>query len=181
MEDKEAYFKDLGIQVSRLKKRNDTLSKTLFVLFVGFVIAVCYVVYAEVFEPPFGKWPEIASQKSELEQENNRLAQLADSLTRANNIFLESSSYYHGVFYEIQIGAFEDFNLDAYRGQFVNLRPAGKTDNLDRYTLGKFKDYEQANRFLKDIRRMGIKDAFMLAKIDGERVTIKEARAKENL
>ncbi|MFT7299236.1 MAG: hypothetical protein ACI9WO_002060, partial [Sphingobacteriales bacterium] len=46
-------------------------------------------------------------------------------------------------------------------------------------TLGSFDKYVQANKFKKDIRRMGIRDAFIIGKIDGERVKIRQAIAAE--
>ncbi|MEM9672108.1 MAG: hypothetical protein AAF992_05905, partial [Bacteroidota bacterium] len=47
---------------------------------------------------------------------------------------------------------------------------------LDQYTLGKFRDLEKALAFQKDVQQMGIQDAFVVAKVDGERVTVKEAQ-----
>lgn len=83
-----------------------------------------------------------------------------------------------GLHYEVQIGAFKYFNLHRYRQSFNHLHN-DEEDGLDKYTLAKFTTYSEAEAFKKDIQRMGIKDAFIVAKIDGKRVDIKAALKAE--
>jgi len=45
--------------------------------------------------------------------------------------------------------------------------------------MGNFKDIKNAEAFKDDVRKLGIKDAFVVAYIDGTRVTMEEA-AKYN-
>ena len=65
--------------------------------------------------------------------------------------------------------------LQCIRPDFNNGELKGENDaDLDKFSLGKFRDYKMAQDFQKDIINMGIKDAFVIAKIDGKRVTVAE-------
>ncbi len=80
-----------------------------------------------------------------------------------------------GLVYKVQIGAFKYFDINKYLQDNENFK--GETqDGLNKYVIGKFKDYEVATAFKKDIRRMGIRDAWVVPYIDGVRVTMAEAK-----
>lgn len=79
-----------------------------------------------------------------------------------------------GLHYEVQIGAFKYFNLHKYQQAFDHLKNE-EADGLDKYTLAKFRSYTESEAFKKDIQRMGIKDAFIVPKLDGKRIDIKQA------
>ncbi len=85
-----------------------------------------------------------------------------------------------GLVYRVQIGAFRYFDLSKYLKHTENFY--GETqDGLNKYTIGKFRDYEMAEAFKKDLRRMGIRDAWVVPYIDGVRVTMQEARRYEQM
>ncbi len=90
---------------------------------------------------------------------------------------MELSPYYTGVFFEVQIGAFAYFDLDTYKEDLVKMN-IDKTEQIDQYTLGKFRDLDQALSFQKDIQKDGYPRCFVIAKVDGKRVSIKEALAE---
>ncbi|MGI9543756.1 MAG: Ezrin/radixin/moesin family protein, partial [Cyclobacteriaceae bacterium] len=48
------------------------------------------------------------------------------------------------------------------------------SDGTQRYTLGNFKDYWQADKFKKYLREMGVKDAWIVPYKDGRRVPMKD-------
>ena len=83
-----------------------------------------------------------------------------------------------GLEFRVQVGAFKFFNLQQY------LREAGEdfkgesSGELNKYTIGRFRDYNMANSFKKDIRRMGLKDAWIVPYYDGVRISIDEASKK---
>lgn len=86
---------------------------------------------------------------------------------------LEQTTLLEGVFFEVQIGAFQYFDLTKYSESFVRMRnDSDEEANLNRYTLGRFISYNQAKTFLKDIKKIGIEDAFVVGYIDGERSNI---------
>ena len=49
-------------------------------------------------------------------------------------------------------------------------------DGLYKYTLGAFQDVNQAIGFLEGVRKLGIRDAFLLAYVNGKKVTIEESK-----
>lgn len=168
-------FQKLNKKILYLKKKNKGIKSALVIFIILFLVLLAYLIYSEVNTPLFGKWPQIAAQKEEAEIYNEYLISRMDSITRANDLLMENSPYYTGVFFEVQIGAFKDFDLSAYESQFSSLG-IDNGDPWHKYVLGKFRNFEKAEAFRKDISSMGIKDAFVVAKIDGNRVTIKQAR-----
>ena len=167
-------FKNLNKRINELERRN-SLQSSLLILFIIFTVLLSgYIIYIEVEDPPFGKWKYLSLEKKQTQEYNDYLLSRIDSISRSNDLLLENSPYYPGVFFEVQIGAFESFDLNAYKKSLENLR-SYKEDSLQKYVLGKFRELDQAKLFLKDIRRMGVSDAFIIAKINGERVEVHEA------
>lgn len=174
METLAEQFQQVSKQKSRIQQKNKMLKQGL--IFSGVLIALLlsYLVFIEYFTPFFGRWPQVQRSLQVAEMQNKYLKQQIDSLYRVNDLLLELSPYYTGVFYEVQIGAFENFNLADYKEDLVKMN-IDYNGPLDQYTLGKFRDLEKALAFQKDIQQMGIQDAFVVAKVDGERVSVKEA------
>lgn len=166
-------FQKLNKRVLYLQRKNRGIKSALTLFIILFLVLLAYLIYGELKEPLFGKWPRIAGEKEELQTYNNYLIARMDSLTRANDLLMENSPYYAGVFFEVQIGAFKNFDLQAYENQFSSLG-FEEGDVWHKYVLGKFRDFEMAKAFWKDIREMGLEGAFVVAKIDGKRVPLKE-------
>lgn len=161
-------------KISDLRKSNRSLRSLLYFFMLVFLLAIAYVVYIEVSNPPFGKWRNIMENKKQTDQYNEYLLVRIDSIARANDLLMENSPIYTGVFFEVQIGAFRNFDLAKYQDALENLRYY-QEDSLNKYVMGKFRDYPTAKAFQKDIIRMGIEDAFIVGKINGQRVEISEA------
>jgi seryl-tRNA synthetase len=81
-----------------------------------------------------------------------------------------------GIVYRVQIGAYEKFNIDSkLTGTDENFKGESQ-DNLNKFLMGKFKDYNLAKAFAEDIKKLGIRDAFVVAYKDGVRMrNIQEA------
>ncbi len=86
--------------------------------------------------------------------------------------------------YYIQIGAFskelntfivDNFRKIAGNSQLISI----KQNNLTIYRIGKFTKYSDAMNKLTEVKQSGIKDAFIIATIDGRRVDINTARGRE--
>ncbi|MEQ9402524.1 MAG: Ezrin/radixin/moesin family protein [Cyclobacteriaceae bacterium] len=77
-----------------------------------------------------------------------------------------------GVIFRVQIGAYAKKDLGNYKDQqnFSEL----KADGLNKYYIGVFRDYWEADTFKKYLREMGAKDAFLVPFKDGVKVSIKE-------
>lgn len=88
----------------------------------------------------------------------------------------EFSTETDGIFFEVQVGNFKDFNLDAYLEEMAHLRQE-KHDGRNKLLLGKFRSYKKALLFENDLKRMGLRDVFIKGRIDG-RLTSKEEALK---
>ena len=80
-----------------------------------------------------------------------------------------------GIYFEVQIGAFRFFNLNEYLKETCIHINHDEEDDLNKYTLVRFRSYEGATNFKQDIQVMGIEDAFIVAKKDSKRISIDEA------
>lgn len=168
---------DLESEKEELTAKSKTFIITTIVLAVLFLLSIGYIVFSEVQAPLFGKWPKIANENSNLKMQLddlNGLKPAMDSLVAANNILSEQTDTQEGVFFEVQIGAFEHFNLDQYMQELARLKKE-EIDVMDKYTLGKFRNFKTAQAFNDDLKKMGIADAFIIGKINGQRVDLNEA------
>ncbi len=174
MESLAEEYRSVSKKNTHLRKEHKQLYTGLMVLASLLLLAIGYIIYIEFFTPFFGRWPTVQQQYRSEMKKNQLLTDELDSMQRVNGLLLELSPYYTGVFFEVQIGAFEYFDLDDYKEDLVKMN-IDKIDQVDHYTLGKFRELDRAIAFRRDIQRMGIQDAFVIAKIDGERVSISEA------
>ena len=80
-----------------------------------------------------------------------------------------------GLYFKVQITAFKTpVSFDAFKG----LQPVAYEDGPNgwlRYTAGLFQTFESANLAKKEIRKMGYRDAFVVAYHNGKRISIYEA------
>jgi hypothetical protein len=80
-----------------------------------------------------------------------------------------------GITYSVQIGA-------VYRGQSRVLPLSlenfivDTTNGLNQYLVGRFSDRNTAEAFKNEVRQFGIKDAFVVAFQDGQRITMRKAK-----
>jgi hypothetical protein len=84
-----------------------------------------------------------------------------------------------GVIFRLQIGAFQKFDINKYLSETGESFSGENADQLNKYMMGKFRDYKMAENFRDDVRRMGLRDAWIVAYRDGVRIDIKEAKAAQ--
>jgi len=77
-----------------------------------------------------------------------------------------------GVVFKVQIGAFNQKDLRQYDNS-PNFSVEDE-NGLQKYTLGVFRDYYQADKFKKNLREMGVKNAWVVSYRDGKRVPTRE-------
>lgn len=78
-----------------------------------------------------------------------------------------------GIVFKVQLGAYgkkEDLSKYDSSPNFG----AESADGLQKYTIGVFRDYWEADNFKKHLRTMGVKDAWVVSYKDGVRVPIKD-------
>lgn len=168
---------DLESENEELASRNKVFISTTILFAILFILSLGYIVLSEVSEPLFGKWPQVAKDNLNLKiqmSELNGLKPAIDSLISVNNTLSEQSDTQEGVFFEVQIGAFEHFDMNQYMQELARLKKE-QVDAMDKYTLGKFRNFKTAQAFNNDIKKMGIADAFIVGKVNGQRVELQEA------
>lgn len=121
---------------------------------------------------------QIEKLQSQVKDTQNQLAETTASLTKLQqddsmDISGQGTRIAKGVVFRVQIGAFRNKDLSKYfnnNGSFD-----GEVDNsLQRYTLGTFPEYWEADKFKKYLRDMGVKDAWIVAYKDGQRIPLKD-------
>lgn len=110
---------------------------------------------------------QMKTMRTEMESANERARKAASG--NEDGMYSES-----GVVFRVQIGAFfKKEELAKFSEGNKNFN--AETDNsVQKFTLGVFKDYWQADTFKKYLRQMGVKDAWIVAFKDGQRVPLKE-------
>ena len=129
----------------------------------------------------------IFSCQQQLERDNQRLLAEVDSLKAQvqqlkveNNQLRVELGGRPQIGFEVQIGAFEFFDVKAHQESMVKLREV-KEDGMSKYVLGTFIRFEEAEHFLQDLHRMGLTDAFIAGIVGGERTTVERAREAAKL
>jgi hypothetical protein len=115
---------------------------------------------------------QLAAKDEQINQYAAQAADLRDQLEKAKARAASGSGINEneGVVFKVQIGAYKGITLaDDNSASFG----AEKSD-LNKYTIGVFKDYWEADTFKKYMREMGVKDAWIVSYRDGQRVDIKE-------
>jgi hypothetical protein len=84
-----------------------------------------------------------------------------------------------GILYRVQIGAYQKFKIDDKMANTESNFSGETMDNLNKYLIGRFKSYDLAQAFRRDIIKLGIRDAFVVAYQDGIRISVGEAQKKQ--
>ena len=99
----------------------------------------------------------------------------AEEALAAKPAVAASGDWDKGVVFRVQIGAFAKATTDASAFDEGNDNfNTEKTEEMQKVTLGNFRDYWQADKFKKYLREMGVKDAWIVPFKDGQRVEIKD-------
>ncbi|WKK86310.2 Ezrin/radixin/moesin family protein [Marivirga arenosa] len=123
---------------------------------------------------------EIAAAKAEAQEakamaeaQRQRANEMAKKAKEANNsepAALDES----GTWFKVQVGAFENIDMSEYFKNNPNFSGEDTEEGLQRITLGRFRDYWEADKFKKALRQMGVKEAWIVPYKDGVRVPLKE-------
>jgi len=114
---------------------------------------------------------DIASMRSDL-QAAKAAAKKAQSQPKAKPSS-GGGEMVDGVVFKVQIGAFRNKDLSKYFDNNPNFG-GESADDMQKITLGQFRDYWEADTFKKYLREMGVKDAWIVPYKDGNRVEIKD-------
>ncbi len=78
-----------------------------------------------------------------------------------------------GVVFKVQVGAFRKMDLQKYANT-SNQFAEEDADDLRKYVIGNFRNYEDANVLKRYLREMGVDDAWIVPYRDGRRVPLRE-------
>ncbi|GJM34338.1 MAG: hypothetical protein DHS20C18_33390 [Saprospiraceae bacterium] len=81
-----------------------------------------------------------------------------------------------GLIYRVQIGAYEKTSIPDNLNSDGDLK-LEQEDGLQKVVIGQFRDYSKALELQKHIKKIGVKDAWVVPYNDGQRITIEEAKA----
>ena len=122
---------------------------------------------------------KLADKDEQISSYQAQVSKLRDELAEANtrpavpaNADQGGINENVGVVFKVQIGAYAKKDLAKF-DQAKNFSQE-KDGNLNKFTIGAFRDYWEADTFKKYLREMGVKDAFIVSFKDGKRVDIKE-------
>ena len=117
----------------------------------------------------------VADKDAEINRLKSDLAAAREEASSALNTIetVNETRTAQGVVFKVQIGAYKNMDLKKYEsagGAFA----AEDIDGIQKFTLGSFGDYWEADTFKKYLREMGVKDAWIVPYKDGVRVPIKD-------
>ena len=115
---------------------------------------------------------EIKSLKDQNQQLKSQITQMKNDKPKGVPGFAIGNPN-EGIVFKVQIGAFRNKDLSKFLDNNPNF--SGEEDGgVRKYSIGIFRDYWEADAFKKYIREMGVKDAWIVAYKDGQRVEIKD-------
>jgi len=133
---------------------------------------------------------QVGTLNTEVSDKNAKIADLEDQLgkmrgdltsTKAELAQLKETppapspmDFSKGVIFKVQIGAFKNKDLAKYFDNNPNFGGEATEKGEQRFTIGVFRDYWEADKFKKYMREMGVKDAWIVPFKDGVRVEIKD-------
>lgn len=85
-----------------------------------------------------------------------------------------------GTTFRVQIGAYQKNyipeNLDSSDGSMT----LEQADGMQKVMVGQFRDYQAAKELMAHMKKIGLRDAWVVAYVDGSRVNLNEVVAKED-
>lgn len=165
----------------------------MIVFIILFINAAGLFVYYQFYLGE-GKWDLSLKKRTgsiivmkELESERDSLFFIADSLMNNRGIETETfpvteepveevvepqekkPSKIKGEVYEIQIGAFRTIDLGKYKSNMRSI-DVDASSRVDKVVIGSFRNFDDACSFRNDMKKIGFKDAFIVKKVNGNRV-----------
>lgn len=160
--------------LAKLRKSSSGFQSGFWIVLILFLAGLAYLFYAY----GTGAWPiqghgsQEKALQSQVDSLQNRLMLWQEEAAQAG----ASIDFSEGLWYFVQIGAYEQLDLSMFEENMFNFRQR-QEDGLHKYTLGAFRDLSRAEAFLQSVRTMGIPDAWLLATHQGERVTIEASKS----
>ena len=140
-------------------------------------------------ETMYQKNQSLQENKNQLESSNQQLAMENEALRQKLTVNqeqlsqvtteMEASSDDYGIWFRVQIGAFgtNKINSDIETTDELSIEDQ---ESLQKISLGRFRDYEDAKALQKHLMEIGIVDAWVVSYQDGKRVPVESVINTEN-
>lgn len=119
--------------------------------------------------------------KTAVSQKDEEISQLEEDLTAEKNkpapVVVDPINVApDGIAFKVQIGAYQKFNINQY---FTEIKKISyeNVEGTNKYVIGYFTSLEAAKGFEADMKKMGIKDSWLVPYKDGVRITDDEAES----
>lgn len=110
------------------------------------------------------------------QRELDNLQQNAATQPVYNPDLINGEDFSVGVVFKVQVGAFRKMDLEKYAKSSKEFSQE-EGEELRKYIIGNFRNYEDANVLKRYLREMGLADAWIVPYRDGQRVPLKEVVA----
>ncbi len=106
----------------------------------------------------------------DLQESRNSISEVRAELQEARSNQPEPTT--SGTIFKVQLGAYEKIELSDELDKSSSNFDMEKKNAINQYVIGQFRDYYKADRLKKQLRRMGVKDAWIVPYVDGKRVEL---------
>jgi len=119
------------------------------------------------------KWEniQIKGEKQAIQKKIDKMELALKSEKKSNDAGVKT-----GLVYRTQVGAFSQYEMKNKPVKAEDFLEE-KVDGLNKYMLGNFRTQPEADAFALELKKVGIKDAWVVPYIDGIRVTFAEAES----
>lgn len=118
---------------------------------------------------------EVADLNSQISELNGKIEEMSINSELDSEDPGEQGTLEGQIVYAVQIGAFEEKNLSMYSENFVNFREI-KSEGFNKYAIGNFETLKEAQRFRREVVKLGFRNAFIASYRDDQRIKIEEIR-----
>ncbi|MEN8811161.1 MAG: hypothetical protein ABF272_07185, partial [Flavobacteriales bacterium] len=120
--------------------------------------------------------PSLQNSIDSLVYKNDSLRLVLAKLQISNDLLTENYSAGEGIYFEVHMDFSGDFDLAQYKTELAK-QLSNEFDERDKLILGRFKSFRKALLFENDLKKMGLKNLYLLGRVDGNIMTFKEALA----
>lgn len=175
-----SYLKDVDRENASRFKRISTVFIALFTIALLIAAFQYFVLQKKTQELDQFK---IATAETTLQEKVDQLTYTNDSLSLelakmklSNDLLLENFDAGKGIFFEVHMDFSGDFDLAQNNTELAKL-VSREYDGREKIILARFKSFKKALLFENDLKKLGVKNLFLLGRVDGKIMTFKEALA----
>lgn len=178
----ETQKKDILEEFDNSRKRNiaiidkaNTVKYALFAVISLLLIALVFVyIYGPVVETKRKEKASYDLYVKSIEKQNLKYKSDIDKLKSQLENGGGGVTDKPDLLYMVQIGAFKSFALNSYYKEKDAINENTES-GYKKYSLGSFTKYSDALKFKREVKRLGFREAFLVATYKNKRIDVKEA------